>query len=144
MTDLQVTNLDIHLAKIIHDALLNFKERLPEGLIIYSKAWEKEDYNWHSDENVSNDTDWFINELLWTFNHIQGEEETSESTLLFKRMSEGILNIEEVSAEKIQNSLDSLKNHPDYALYKGLQRKEAERVKNGLNLFAKYFRSLWY
>jgi hypothetical protein len=67
-------------------------------------------------------------------------EEITESGVLFTKMYNELRG-EEVG---INDLLDKLQTHPDYALYKGMQRRERERAKEGLKLFAEYYQALWY
>jgi len=145
-----LANLDVFLAEIIRESLIQFRDNLPPELMLYSKEWK--DSTWHSDENVSDDTQWFLNELIWTFNYLANDsssasmepllnnEEITESGVLFTKMYNELKG-EEVG---INDLLDKLQTHPDYALYKGMQRRERERAKEGLKLFAEYYQALWY
>ncbi len=145
-----LANLDVYLAEIILDSLTQFRDNLPRQVMLYSKEWK--DSEWHSDENVTDDTQWFLNELIWTFNYLANDsssasmepllnnEEITESGVLFTKMYNELRG-EEVG---INDLLDKLQTHPDYALYKGMQRRERERAKEGLKLFAEYYQALWY
>jgi hypothetical protein len=145
-----LANLDVFLAEIIRDSLIQFRDNLPPELMLYSKEWK--DAEWHSDENVTDDTQWFLNELIWTFTYLANDsssasmeplvdnEDITESGMLFAKM------YNELKGEEIgiNDFLEKLETHPDYALYKGMQRRERERAKEGLKLFAEYYQALWY
>lgn len=147
MTDSDIMNLDMYLAGVIHNALLKFRENLDKGTLVYSHVWEENGYAWEADENVSNDTEWFLNELLWTFDHLRDEGSIPESTKLFEQISGESRNPNDNTVSELMNFanfISDIQHHPDYQRYKELQRQEDERVKKGLMLFAKYFRGLWY
>jgi len=145
-----LANLDVYLAEIIRDSLIQFRDNLPPEVMLYSKEWK--DADWHSDENASDDTQWLLGELIWTFNYLANDssptsmeplvdnEEITESGILFTKI------YNELKAEDfgINEFIDKLQTHPDYALYKGMQRRERERAKEGLKLFAEYYQGLWY
>jgi hypothetical protein len=145
-----LANLDVYLAEIIRDSLTQFRDNLPPEMMLYSKEWKNSE--WHSDENVSDDTDWFLNELIWTFTYLAKDysaesaepiienEEITESNRLFAKIY-AELKGEETDTITI---LDKIQTHPDYALYKGMQRRERERAREGLKLFAEYYQALWY
>lgn len=114
-------NLDITLARIIHTYLVAFRDMERHGVIYEQDGEDK--------------TDWLLEELIWTFETISNENTTPE--------------IEELSNEiygvnvGTDYRLKTLRDHPKYSLYAGMLRRNEKRISNGLELFSKYFRSLW-
>jgi hypothetical protein len=143
MTELDIVNLDMYLAGVIHDALLEFKRKINKGTILYSHVWEEHGQDWDADENVSNDTEWFLNELIWTFDHLRDDGSISESRKLFEKIGDGLIGTDGTTTARMLSFVDDVQHHPDYPRYQELQRQEDERAKKGLMLFAKYFRHLW-
>lgn len=142
----KLVNLDVYLAEIIYKALTEFKNNLPEAVILYSKDWEPHQISaaplaqegWDADQNTTDDTQWFLDELIWTFQYIAGDLEPP-SAKLFKEMYDE-LNIE----KNLENSPGLLSTHPKYAEYHATYREEMKRISNGMELFQKNFRRLWY
>jgi hypothetical protein len=145
--DENLSSLSTHLAEVIQDSLIRFKENVPNQSIIYSKDWEEEEYV--PVENLSNDTEWFLDELIWTFGYLKNGGENSESVQISKRIAESIPQLEFKNNElpdvgEMRKYSEEFQNHPDFMLYQETRRREMGRMQEGLRLFGKHFQALWY
>jgi hypothetical protein len=119
-------NLDVTLAEIILKHLVAFKGIHRHG-ILYSHEFEKDSFIHFSD--FSDDTEWFLDELIWTFSELTTDASNSENETLFMKNATGKAFTEEEKA-KWDNIMDETK-------------AREIRINNGLRLFGKYFRHLW-
>lgn len=132
----ELWNLDATLADIIHQYLVAFKES-DRHLILYSHEYTKPDFNW--EEEYSDDTEWFLDELIWTFKVLSNSGETPEIEELIHEVfgAERTMVIDENG--EVTFNLDEEK----YAKLREIENVTQARIKAGLELFAKYFQGLW-
>jgi hypothetical protein len=124
--------------------LIEFKNNLPKEVILYSKDWEATDENylqdvWDADQQERNDTEWFLEELIWSFKYFAGEIELESEKLLETIREE--LNLHQLS---LLEAAEAIANHPEHDRYMNLVKEEIQRARNGTELFGKNFIKLWY
>lgn len=135
----ELCNLDFVLAKFIHGKLIDFKTLYQEDepfAIIYSHELESGQKTME-DFDISNDTLWFLDEMIWTFNTLQSEEVNQT----FKKIHDEVYDSN--SLEDINNQIKSIRDHPLYEQYEKEIEEMEDRISRNLQLFAKYFRHLW-
>jgi len=117
-------NLDITLSKIITEHLKEFK-KLKRHAIIYPE---------NAQATEEDQTNWLLDELIWTFQTIAGQnhqdilnEEMHRQTLHKKMNNQPLTYIEELH----------------WNAYQQQEKEKEERITRGLTLFSKYFRMLW-
>lgn len=112
----QCWSLDTEFAKYILPRLLYFKN----WTYIYSHPQDCEDiYEWNE----------ILEELCWTFSYLLSENKASEYIDDIE-IKDGLISIKYLDKEKYDKAIKQ-------------QAKNEYRCQNGLNLFAKYYRSLW-
>ena len=135
----ELWNLDSTLADIIHQYLVAFKNEEGRMGILYSHEFEKEDFD--PGEEYSNDTDWFLDELIWTFKVISegGVDSIKEIDKLIMEIygKEDAMVIGEGGV--VSFNIDEEKNKE----LRALQQLHQDRVNKNLAMFAKYFEGLW-
>ena len=112
------------LHKTKHGAPFTDDEDVPEHL--RSTAAPPKENEWDTDDNHFKRWDWIMDEMIWTFEQLADDDSTAQffthHDKPFKDINDRIASIE----------IDQ----------EGLAKHE-ERIKNGLRLFGKYYRSLW-
>jgi hypothetical protein len=119
-------NLDHTLALIIHPALVKFKEENTFALLQVEDVdlppnFAKEnavDEDSMPEEAATNRMNWLIDELIWTFAQITGNNDWEE--VYFEK-------------EAYENGYD-IEGH----------QAHWKRIQNGLKLFGKYYLALWW
>lgn len=110
------------------------------------KLWRanapKQKNKWDTDKNWFKRWDWILNEMIWTF--------TQLNTDLEKQFHSGKIDIK---WEETPESKGKPKSEKSYLMKKGPKdthkfdrrgyEKHNNRIKNGLNLFSKYYMALW-
>lgn len=81
--------------------------------------------------------DWVLNEMIFAFDHISGENMYWETTMSSGNSDMGFV--------KTSDGMSQLVNGPNHTYKTDKERiKETEkRIDNGLRLFGKYFQALW-
>lgn len=132
-----IFNADNLIAQSIVSTLKDFKDIQPITLI-YSKNASTEDEDYVEKVNsgeATDDTEWALDELIWTFQALSGNDaadELLESHQLF------LEELGHVNGPKVW------KNNPEgRQKYYEAWWAEQERTKRGLKLFAEVFRGLW-
>lgn len=133
ITNKELWNLDTTLADIIHQYLVAFKA-YDRHLVLYSSDYE--DTNVGVDD-IRDETEWFLDELIWTFNALaHGIPEVEdlaaevfgvENAVSVDESGRLVFNVDEEKREELRQ----------------LQKETQERIDNGLMLFAKNFQRLW-
>lgn len=136
ISEKELWNLNCVLADIIHQYLVAFKE-YDRHLILYSHEFDGPDFNPLSD--YSDDTEWFLDELIWTFKTLANGGDTPEVEELTSEVFGGddVMVIDDEGY--VSFNLDEEKN----AKLRELRVANQERINQGLSLFAKYFQKLW-
>jgi hypothetical protein len=134
ITNKELWNLSETLADIIHQYLVAFRA-YERHLILYSHDYEKPDFSWEQEH--SDDTEWFLDELIWTFKTLAHGDEEVEA------LTQEVFGGE--NATMVMESLDfsSIRANPKYEILRNREKEVSERTKKGLELFAKHFGSLW-
>lgn len=120
-SSIDLYNLDMSLAKVIHKYLVEFRN-MDRQCVIYKNMDE---------------TNKLLDELIWTFDTIANQGYTPE----LRELSEELHGAD--TSEDFSRKIKNLRNHPKYELYGQKTRETERRIDEGLKLFAKYFRSLW-
>lgn len=144
-------NLDVTLAEIIKEHLVAFKNMERLG-ILYSKDWEGQNPQLKYETEFSDDTEWFLDELIWTF------------TMISKRLNDPPFDDEELQQvlnqihTNLENEIGNYRqndnaddifnvtakiNSEEYKAYNKKLSEIEERIQNGLSLFSRYYTSLW-
>ena len=134
ITTKELWNLNGVLADIIHQYLVAFKA-YDRHLILYSPDYENPD--WDFNDEVRDETEWFLNELIWTFKTLADGCDTPEIEELRMEIFGGEF------LDEDGNFRNDYGEHPRYEEFRKLENDVDARVKSGLDLFAKYFQSLW-
>ena len=136
ITKKELWNLDATLADIIHQYLVAFKAH-DRHLVLYSPDYD--DPNWDPSGEIRDETEWFLDELIWTFNYLARGDEAEEALIS-----------EVFDAESIENLINeggmdfsTIRDTPKYNELRALETENHDRATRGLELFAKRFRSLW-
>jgi len=141
----ELWNLDSTLADIIHQYLVAFKKSERLG-VLYSHMFEEPDFSYEKYEYmVTNDTDWFLDELIWTFEVLSngGVDNIPEVDVLIQEVFGAP---DAMTFEKSETGLASMTFNLDeekHAELRALEKHYQERINRGLAMFAKYFQSLW-
>ena len=133
MDNSKLINLDITLAEIIRDHLIDFKNMDRAG-VLYSKNNESLDETYDQTRD-GDDTEWMLDELIWTFSLLaEGgalNDPSVQKKSSFKFNEEGVMSFEfdseEGSKEDWLNEIGEVQ----------------ARIDSGLILFAKMFQRLW-
>lgn len=138
ITEKELWNLDSTLANIIYQHLVAFKG-YERHLVLYSHEYDDPDFDPMSE--YSDDTEWFLDELIWTFDALR------------RGGVSGLPDIEEMASEifGIENAMTIdenglVKSNIDEEKLEKMRALESEyqnRINNGLALFAKNFERLW-
>jgi len=140
-----VWGLDHTLAYIIHPALLRLKEvkqgapqvddaDVPEYL--RSTSAPAKENEWDTDDNFFERWDWVLDEMIWAFGQINEDWEdqfhSGEHDILWEPV-EG------------KEDLVEMKTGPKdtHVFDREGYEKHFERIKNGIQLFGKYYFALW-
>jgi hypothetical protein len=146
----ELWNLDSTLSDIIHQYLVAFKNAERLG-ILYSHDFEKPGFKMMGEDGMptgySNDTEWFLDELIWTFKTLSegGVDSIPEVEAMIEEVfgHDGAMSFsddeEHLGYSVVSFRIDEEKNKQLRALEEKLQ----ERITKGLALFAKYFQALW-
>lgn len=134
-------SLDYTLAMIIHPALVDFKSRMnstpfidindiPEDL--------REEFNMTESSYNSEAWDWVLDEMIWAFG-------TFQDTDWDKECYSGESDLVTVPIEIREKTLYEIKGGPNHTFKLDTEKlaKLKNRRQHGINLFAKYFTSLW-
>lgn len=129
-----VWGADNTIARLVHPLLIKLKE------VKHGTPWTDDDdvpdefksinakpkeHEWDADSNLEKRWDYILGEMIWTFEAIIQEEDGEDPFMEFE------------TDPGAQFGLKITKNdHVGRAAHH-------ERIKNGLRLFGKYFRSLW-
>lgn len=134
-------SLDNSLAYVIRDALIAFKN-MDRAAVTYSEG----EITWKDGEedrsNWVDKSEWFLDELIWTFNTISlgGVTGLPEIEALIHEVFGGI---DLSKPDYINESLDKAHAHPSYQKMRELEDAAQARVNAGLKLFADNFERLW-
>lgn len=125
----ELINLNTTLAKVIRDYLIEFK-KMNRGGIIYEVDGE-------------NKTEWFLDELIWTFNtvYLGGATEDEKPRKIWDEITFGATNKDK--PEDVLNEIKSLYSNPKMRIWEKEVRQTQERINEGLRLFSIYFEGLW-
>lgn len=128
----ELWNLDSTLADIIHQYLVAFKAS-ERHLILYSHEFEDPEFKFFDDNGLteySDDTEWFLDELIWTFATLANGSETPEyETLLMEIFGEADLSVDHTKHQKYEEFIQ-------------LGKEIETRIQRGLDLFTKRFSHL--
>ena len=119
-----------------HGAPWTDDEDVPEGLGLRSTEAPPKKDEWDTDANHFKRWDWIMDEMIWTFEQLQPdydwEEQYHSGNIEFK-------------SELLDNGMYELKRGPnDTSTFdKEGHQAHADRIKNGLRLFGKYYLNLW-
>jgi hypothetical protein len=137
----EMYNLDATLSKFIHDKLVEFKKFREESyfyIMIYSHEIENGTKT-IDDNDITDDTNWLLDEFIWTFKTIAADEDYESPSLKIIMRDLELINSEKNFMAKIS----SIREHELYDDYIRETAEQEERIKRNLHLFGKYFRSLW-
>lgn len=134
----ELWNLDSTLADIIHQYLVAFKAA-PRMGILYSHEFENPDFN--PFEEYSNDTEWFLDELIWTFKVISegGVDSIPEVDALISE----VFGEERSMTVSEDGEVSFNLNEEKHKELRELEKVHQERITKNLAMFGKYFQALW-
>jgi len=139
----EMYNLDATLSKFIHDKLIEFKKFRNESyvyIMIYSHEIENGTKT-IDDKEITDDTNWLLDEFIWTFKTIAADEDYESPSL--KIIMRDLELVGENSENHVMEKITGIREHPLYDTYLKEMEEQEERIKRNLYLFGKYFRSLW-
>lgn len=136
ITKKELWNLDATLADIIHQYLVAFKES-DRHLILYSHEYDSPDFDPMSD--YSDDTEWFLDELIWTFETLANGGETPEIEELISEVFGGERTMVIDDEGYVSFNLDEEK----YAKLRETEKAVQARIQAGLKMFSENFQRLW-
>ena len=133
----ELWNLDIALSKVIADGLIQFRDMKKHG-VPSEFCIENDDINL----TISNQN-WIdcINKMIYAFENDEPEVPNGIFNNWFEEVDEN--DISYVNGVKLTKCNIKVINQPLYDAYKEKQRIHEEKVQEGLELFAKYFKNLW-
>jgi hypothetical protein len=134
----ELWNLDSTLADIIHQYLVAFKDVERLG-ILYSHAYNDPEFT--IDQDHEDNTDWFLDELIWTFKTIS--EGGTDSIPEIDALISEVFGAERAMVVSEDGEVSFNLNEEKYAKLRELTKVNQERIDRGLQLFAKYFQGLW-
>lgn len=134
----KLINLNSTLSEIIRDHLIQFKNMERAG-IIYSKSGKLDDEDFSIAEH-GDDTEWLLDELIWTFDAISrgGAAESPEAAVLMDEILESTI-LDVVFKKDIKEKSRKEK----YEEWKNIIEQNRKRIDRGLLLFAENFERLW-
>lgn len=133
-------SIDYTLAQIIHPLLVEFKKR-NSAYLMPGGQLDLDDIPGHKDCKEEECWDLVIDELIWTFDQIRNQDNDDQFY-----HGEPDIQFKEVKDEENGTEHFEMYYGPKHTLRideEGLQ-KHYERINNGLRLFGKYFRDLWW
>lgn len=141
--DWDTWSVDYTLAHIIYPLLIRFK-KLNNGYLMLDNGIDREDVpDGKGDTCVEEECwDFVLDEMIWTFEQIQ--DETSDDQFYSGEIDFQFKELKEKDSDG--DPLYALEHGPNDTFKvddEGL-RQHHERIDNGLRLFGKYFRSLWW
>jgi len=109
---------------------------VPKGLGLRSTEADEKENDWDSDSNIHERWDWVMDELIWTFEQLNDEDNdaqfhTGEHDIYFEKV-EGETYSEMKTGPKDTHVFDK----------KGYKAHQ-KRIAKGLVLFGKYYQGLW-
>lgn len=138
ITKKELWNLNGVLADIIHQYLVAFKA-YDRHLVLYSPDYA--DPDWDPSGDIRDETDWFLDELIWTFKTISegGVSSIPEVEELIGEVFGGERSMVIDDEGYVSFNLDEEK----YAKLREIEGINQDRINRGLELFAKNFERLW-
>ena len=139
----EMYNLDATLSKFIHDKLVEFKKFRNESyvyIMIYSHEIENGTKT-IDDKEITDDTNWLLDEFIWTFKTIAADEDYESPSL--KIIMSDLELVGQDADNNVMEKIASIREHLLYETYLKEMEEQEERIKRNLYLFGKYFRSLW-
>jgi hypothetical protein len=101
---------------------------------------------WDTDENHFKRFDWVMDEMIWTFEQLQPDNDWEQQYCSGEADYEFVPVDEEGNeVPKGQNKFTELRHGPNHTYemdWEG-RKKHQERINNGLRLFGKYYQALW-